>query len=77
MPPELLGPGALLVAALIAVGVLWREHLRGDADDRRQRDAAMQGWSDHTKATDLSTGALQAIQRDIADIKGELRRARR
>ena len=41
MPPEaLLGPFALLAAALIAVGVLWREHLKADADDRAQRDLA-------------------------------------
>jgi hypothetical protein len=40
VPPEaLLGPFALLVAAVAAVGVLWREHLKADADDRAQRDA--------------------------------------
>ena len=42
MPSEaLLGPLALLVAALIAVGVLWREHLKDDQDDRDQRDKAL------------------------------------
>lgn len=37
----LLGPGALLIAALLAVAVLWRDHLRADADDRTQRDRAL------------------------------------
>ena len=47
MPPEaLLGPFALLAAALIAVGVLWREHLKADADDRTQRDLATQNDAD-------------------------------
>lgn len=41
MSPDLLGPTALLVAALTAVGVLWREHLKADADDRTQRDKAI------------------------------------
>lgn len=41
MPPELLGPYALTAAALIAIGVLWRDHLRSDADVRSQRDRAI------------------------------------
>lgn len=42
MPGDaLLGPLALLVAALLAIGVLWREHMRADQDDRDQRDKAM------------------------------------
>ena len=41
MTPELLGPSALLAAALLAVGVLWREHLKADQDDRDQRDRAI------------------------------------
>lgn len=41
MPPDLLGPTALLAGALIAVGVLWREHTKADADDRAQRDQAL------------------------------------
>jgi hypothetical protein len=42
LPPDaLLGPLALLVGALLSVAVLWREHLRADADDRAQRDKAI------------------------------------
>jgi predicted outer membrane lipoprotein len=41
MPSEtLLGPFALLAAALLTVAALWREHLKADADDRAQRDVA-------------------------------------
>ena len=47
MPPEILGPTGALVAALAGVValsrvivVLWRDHLRADADDRAQRDHA-------------------------------------
>lgn len=37
-PPELLGPYGLLVALGIAVIALWRDHLRSDADDRKDAD---------------------------------------
>jgi len=55
VPPEaLLGPFALLAAALIAVGVLWREHLKADADDRTQRDLATQNDADARELLRLS-----------------------
>jgi hypothetical protein len=38
VPDELLGPGALLIASLVAIGFLWRDHLRSDTDDRSERD---------------------------------------
>jgi hypothetical protein len=38
VPDELLGPGALLVAALVTISFLWRDHLRSDTDDRAERD---------------------------------------
>lgn len=38
MPPELLGPTGLVAAALAAVAVLWREHLRTDKDVRDERN---------------------------------------
>lgn len=39
MPADLYGPAGLLVALVIAVGWLWRDHLRSDEEDRKQRDA--------------------------------------
>lgn len=36
--PELLGPLGLLVAALTAVGVLWKLHLDADRRERTQTD---------------------------------------
>lgn len=50
----LLGPFALLVAALVAVGVLWREDrrvYRERIDDlKQQRDIAVSGWTTQTEA---------------------------
>jgi len=60
----LLGPTALLVAALIAVGVLWRDHTRADADDRAQRDVAITGWKDATAAVNRLSAALERQNRD-------------
>jgi len=42
MPPDLLGPTAALAGALVVVGILWREHLKADVDDRAQRDLAQE-----------------------------------
>lgn len=64
MPPEFLGPSALLVAALVTVGVLWRDHLRADKDDRDQRDAAISGWKESTTATNRLAAALERQNRD-------------
>ena len=41
IPPELFGPLGLTIAALGAVLVLWRDHMRADVDDRAQRDRAL------------------------------------
>lgn len=55
-PEALLGPFALLVAALIAVGVLWREDRRvyreRVADLREARDKALAGWQAQTDANE-------------------------
>jgi hypothetical protein len=51
VPIELFGPSALLVAALMVVGALWREHLRHDADVRKTRDEAIIGWRGQSEAT--------------------------
>lgn len=52
MPPELLGPVGLTVALGFAVVALWRDHLRADADDRAQRDRAIDISEAQVAATD-------------------------
>ena len=64
IPPELLGPAGLLVALLLAVAALWRDHLRADADDRTQRDKAMAIAEAIVPALRNLTGALEADTRD-------------
>jgi hypothetical protein len=55
------------VALAIAVGVLWRDHVRADADDRSQRDTALSGWRDQTTATNRLADAIEADRRDRAE----------
>ena len=78
MPPEILGPFGALVAALIAVGVLWRNHERNDRDVIAQRDRAMAGWEAQTKATNdvtLATNKLAEAVERRAKRDAEVRRA--
>ena len=35
---QIIGPLGLTVAAVYAIKVLWADHQRSDADDRRERD---------------------------------------
>ena len=56
MPPDLLGPSALLIGALIAVGVLWRAHEASDREVRIDRDY----WRQLAlSGTDLATLAVK------------------
>lgn len=70
----LLGPFALLVAALIAVGVLWREDrrvyreriedLKGQRDRAEAREAlATAGWKTQTDANAILVGDLDGRRR--------------
>ena len=61
--PELLGPFGLVVGAVVALGVLWREHLRADAEDRRQRDDAIAEAREQTAVTKRLADALEARNR--------------
>ena len=72
---QLLGPYALLVGALIAVGVLWRSREKAIADyiaslrativDRTsERDLALKGWQEQTAATNRVAETLEEDRRD-------------
>ena len=63
VPDALLGPLALLVGALIAVGVLWRLVLSYIADLKAQRDKAIDGWMAQTTATDRLANAVEVRNR--------------
>lgn len=83
VPDELLGPYALLVAALLVVGVLWRAYLGGQkaiiegVTTRAVKaegllDVAVAGWRDQTGASAKSADAIEAIASQL-----EVRPARR
>lgn len=67
MPPELFGPAGLLVALLVAVAALWRDHLRADAEDRKQRDNALAGWAAQTEATNRLATAIEQQSREQSE----------
>lgn len=75
--PDLLGPYALLVGALIAVVLLWRDHLRADADDRAQRDEAFGIAHAQVEATNRVAAIYADIARDIAALSREVAAIRR
>lgn len=63
VPEAVLGPYGLLVAALIAIGVLWRDHQAADRARNTQLDVALSGWRDQTDATRELTAELQESNR--------------
>lgn len=65
MPPEILGPTGLLVAALTAVAVLWRSHERSDKDMREERDE----WRDLAQAEQRDGHRLTAAVEQLLGIK--------
>lgn len=78
IPPDaLLGPGALLIATLIAVAVLWREHQRADERERKLTDTALEGWKGATAVAERTAQAVEDLSRDratrrrLADAEGE------
>lgn len=66
MPDEIFGPHGLLVAAVLAIAVLWRDHLRADQDDRSQRDRALAGWELQAAATRDLAAAIEVKDRQDA-----------
>lgn len=72
IPPDLIGPSALAVGALIAVGALWREDRRiyreRIADLSGRLDVATAGWSAQTAANAklVEQMAIERAARDAA-----------
>lgn len=74
MPVDLADWGGPVIAALLAViGVLWKDHLRATAEDRRQRDQwrdlaldFRDKWSAQSAATlELAAAIRERTQRDL------------
>jgi len=65
-PEQLVGPFALTFGAVLAVIALWRDHIRGDADDRAVRDRSLAIAERLTTAVDDLTDALKQQSRDQA-----------
>lgn len=65
MPPE-----AWLLTAIsglsAVIGVLFRLHLQADAEDRAQRDQALDGWKTQTDALKTLATALEKANVDRA-----------
>lgn len=70
VPPELVGPVAGLILALAVAGILWREHLRADAEDRKQRDDM---FAINEKLRDIIAWQADAISKDTRDRAGRRR----
>ena len=71
----ILGPlGALVLAVALLVGlakvvqVLWRDHLKADADDRHQRDTAFDDLRAQSVATGSVADSYAAIAKEIAEL---------
>lgn len=73
VPDALLGPLALTVGALLGIGWLARfivQFIRDTITDlKAQRDVAIEGWRDQTKATDRLAAAVESRNRRDATSK--------
>lgn len=67
MPPEILGPLGLTVALGFAVLALWQQHLRADADDRVQRDRALDLVEGIIPVVRQMAAAQEQANRDAAE----------
>jgi len=74
VPVDLADWGGPVIAALLAViGVLWKDHLRATADDRRQRDEwrvfaldIRDKWGEQIAATkELAAAVHERNRRDL------------
>lgn len=73
VPEEIYGPfGAVIVLAFSAlalgkvISALWKEHLRADADDRAQRDHALELLDGILPTLRDISAAMAAANRDAA-----------
>jgi len=73
VPPELLGPLGVTVGALIVAGVLWRDHLRSDAEDRAQRDEWKTSAQELLKSIPALVAGVDKLRETVHDM--DLRRA--
>lgn len=67
--PDLTTAAGVIVALVTVVTVLWRDHQRADAEDRRQRDVAIEGWKAQTNATNVLADDVVELRRDIASLR--------
>lgn len=84
IPAEVFGPvGALALAIVVIVGLtkvvqkLWDDHLRADADDRRQRDEAFGIAHAQVEATQRVADSYADIAKEVAQIAKEVAAVRR
>ena len=64
---QILGPLGALAIAVLGLIVLGRDHLRQDAADRKQRDAALEGWREQTAANNRLAAAWEERNRREAE----------
>ena len=67
---RILGPAGVVVVLLYIAWILWRDHLRSDEEDRKQRDRALALTEALIPAVDRLTSAV------LADIEDRAKRRR-
>jgi hypothetical protein len=59
MPADPLTVAGVVAIAGTIIGILWRDHLRSDTEDRKQRDEAIAGWRASTAALNRLSASLE------------------
>jgi hypothetical protein len=76
VPDQLLGPVAALAGALVVAGVLWREHVSSDNDDRAERDRWQKVALDLLDRIPTLTSAVTKQTETIAELDRRQKRER-